>query len=339
MEDLEELVNYKEITQPILKPKKKITHTDCEINNLIRKYNGYLKDFQKKHDYNDELINMLTLIQISLNELYGKKINDIFYQVMDKNRIYLEEGHTYELCQKYGLEETNPYVTGFYTMDKPKNLFTKKTKIIDQKIFIGDTMFNQKLPKIDILETLIHELRHAITSVKETNFYINKNLFYSRSGLSEFFYKKGEEDAYVYGSMIDEVFNVYFTDILMNNILNYKKNNIDRNDFKKYLYTLKNYSTNKVYESTAYDLEKLICKPLFLNKDIVQSANYAAITGDINAFANNFENYNYYINLLDCLSYDFDEYYYLDNEDQNKVKEMILEFKNQTLKNAKYYKN
>jgi hypothetical protein len=78
---------------------------------------------------------------------------------------------------------------------------------------------------------------------------------------------------------------------------------------------------------------------LFLNKDIVQSANYAAITGDINAFANNFENYNYYINLLECLSYDFDEYYYLDNEDQNKVKEMILEFKNQTLKNAKYYKN
>ena len=78
MDELERLVNYKEFTQSVQKPKKKLTHTDYELNNLIKKYNGYLRDFQKKHDYNDELITMLTLIQISLNELYGKKINDIF---------------------------------------------------------------------------------------------------------------------------------------------------------------------------------------------------------------------------------------------------------------------
>lgn len=336
MDELERLVNYKNLSGPILKPKNKLAHTDTEINSLIRKYNGYLRDFQKKHEYNEELITILTLIQISLNDLYGKKINDIFYNVMDKNHIYLEKGHTYELCQKYGIEETSPYVSGFYTMDKPKNLFTKNMKIVNQKIFIGDTMFGHKVPKIDILETLIHELRHALTSVKETNYYVDKELFYIRSGLSEFYYKKGEDDPYVFGNMIDEVFNVYFTDILVNNILNYKKNNIDRNEFKKYLYSLKNYATNGgVYESTSYDLEKLICKPLFFNKEIVQSANYSAMTGDLDAFASNFENYTDYIDLLDFLAYGFDEYYDMNKKDQKQIKNLILEFKNQTLKDAK----
>ena len=258
---------------------------------------------------------------------------------MDKNHIYLEKGSTNDLCKKYGIEEVGPYVLGFYTMDRPENLFTKNLKIVDKNILIGDTMFGHKISKIDLLDTLVHELRHALTSVKDTNYYIDKNTFFTRSGLSEFFYGRNEDDDFIFGSMIDEVFNVYFTDTLVNNILNYKKNNIDLLEFKKYLHAL-NYNSNKrAYESFSYYLEKLICKPLFFNKNIVESANYAAITGDIDAFSGNFENYEDYVNLLDFLSFNFDFYYDLDNKSQQDVKKMILEFKNQTLKDAKYYKN
>ena len=336
MNELESLIEYKGLQQPILKENKKILHTDEEINNLIRKYNFYLKDFQKQHNYSEELITILTLIQISLNDLYGKNINDIFYTVMDKNRIYLEKGHTYEVCQKYGLEETNPNISGFYTINKPINLFEKNTKKVDQKIYIGNKMYGKKVPKIELLETLIHELRHALTSTKNNNYYLDKNNYYIRCGLTEYFFKKGNENPYAFAVIIDEIFNVYFTDILVNNILNYKNNNIDRTEFKKYLYSLKQFA--KVYESTSYDLEKLICKPLFFNKKIVKTANYAAMTGDIDAFADNFYNYEDYVNFLDYLSNEFDKYYNLEYSDTTELKSLITKFKQETLRNARLQK-
>ena len=330
---MKDIIHYDNYEGPKLKPIDKMLHSNEELNKQIFNYYGYLQDIKKKYNYSDNLISLLTLIQISLNDLYGKKINDIFYKVLSDVEIIIKKGNTNSICKKLGYK-VDSSVMGLYTNNDPMNLFTPNLYYPKDQIIMGTKLKSKKISDIDMTDTLIHELRHALTSYLNTNKYINKEIFYKRSGISEYYFFKDEDEMIALGMLLDEVFNVYFTDVLINNILNYKNNYIDKANIRKILSYIK-YCSKDPYESTAYDFEVALCKPLLVNKDIIDLANHAALTGEMDQFKDLFNDYDEYVDLLDELS----DLSYLtkkfNDEEREDYYNKIKEFKKETLNIAK----
>lgn len=320
---------YEGYDKPLLKPINKMLHTNEDINKKIYNNIGHLKEFQKKYNYNDYLIYLLSIIQISLNDLYGKEINDLFYGVLNDVEIIMGRGRTDKLAKKYGCN-VDSTTEGVFTNRDPKNLFTSDLYFPKDKIIMGDKSRNYTMNNIDRLDTLIHELRHALSARLNTNRYMNDRIFYKRCGLNETYYLKYSNDNYNVANILDEVFNVYFTNVLVSNILNYKYNNIDKYHIRRIINELEHFP-NESYQSGAYDFEVKLCKPLLFNKELLKKANYAAINGKLGSFKDLFDDYYDYADELEELSDDNVIMYSNDSERKEEYINKVKEFKIKTL--------
>ena len=324
--DKKRLKDFEKYENKQQKPLQRKLHSDKEINIELRNNYEELQNLEKKYNYNLELIAMLSVVKLSLNDLYGKEIDDLFYKVLDKVEIVIRNKRTDKLLNDYGYFDVNPGYLAAYTDCDPKNIFTPNICWEKDYIFIGDSTIFGKFNNIDIMENLIHELRHALSAQTNTNKYLNDKLFYKRCGLREYFFRS-DTDVIEKGTIMDEVFNAYFTDVLLNNILNYKYNKIDN----CLLYVIINRlecSPKYYYEGRGYSFEKEICKPLFYNREIVEAANKAALNGKFEDLYILFRDYYGYTDELDYISNDLS----IKNEEEEKrFDETLNKFKIKTL--------
>ena len=246
---------------------------------------------------------MLSIVKLSLNDLYGKEIDDLFYQVLNKVEIVIRNKRTDKLLHDYGYYDVSPSYLAAYTDCDPKNIFTPNICWEKDYILIGNSSCYRLFNNLDIMENLVHEIRHALSSQRNTNKYLNNKLFYKRCGLHEYFFRS-DIDVTEKGIAMEEVFNAYFTDVLLNNILNYKYNKID-NSLLNIIVNRLEHNPKTYYEGIGYKFTKEICKPLFFNKDIVEAAKNAALNGNFNDLFMLFRNYYCYTDELDDIMYNF----------------------------------
>ncbi|MEG0021946.1 MAG: hypothetical protein RR294_03120 [Bacilli bacterium] len=286
----------------ILNPYKKETYfsatngklSTAQLIKILKEKSEYLKEIQKKFNYSKKTIDMLSLIYLAFMDEYDLFIEDLFYDVINEVEIYTGPKTVAEISKDNNKPFTNTTNLGLYVWSKPSNKEQYNTKYI----IVGEKKNETFRTNNQILCTMIHEIRHALTNRLNTNILNNKGLVYIRSGLSEFIYKDGQKMLQS-GTILDEVFNVVFTEQLMDRIINYKFLNLDN----KFLRKIEIDNIKGHYYSEAYWFERLITYPLQSNEEIMSIVKEASMKGNLEPYKEIFNGtYSNYEQILNFLS-------------------------------------
>ena len=144
-------------------------------------------------------------------------------------------------------------------------------------IYLGDIYNGKKISEVELLNNFLHEFRHVLTS----------NMF--DIGLRK-------DNNYI---SIEEVYNTYFTEILINNLISL--NYYDINDYK-IKYYLKKIKQEYYYHSPAYREEMLITNPVILNKELSEEINRLSFKCENEKARNIFPEFIQYATSLDEIS-------------------------------------
>ena len=131
---------------------------------------------------------------------------------------------------------------------------------------------------IDLLDTLVHELNHAINSYKNDIRITNKYICL-RTGLTHLIYDKNtlesikKDDSYI----LEEIINTKQTDDVINIIKNFDKNN---NLISSTIFSI-NGETKDTYTSDSYLLETYICKEITENRTFIRTLENLRLAGEI----------------------------------------------------------
>lgn len=268
--------------------------SEQKINLIIKEIKEYLKNY----NYSEELKEYLILIITSMIEEYGNF--DIIDEALKSCEIYFENETTKNLAYDYGIYDLDDTYDGVSLINPPTNLWENQKLIIPKKeILVGYL----NTPPIETLDSLTHEFRHIIASLRNTNYYETKNIFVQRIGLSRFESVKDLNELVHVNNEIDEGFNTSFTQDLVNNILTYKNINIEDNKIKELLQTIKNPYKSGNYYSQSYILEQQLLKPLIDNVEIYNQIKKETIYGNISIL-----NISKISNLLDNLMDELEDY-------------------------------
>lgn len=261
---------------------------------LIKEIYYDLVDVVKTYDYTKELHAMLTLAVFSLYLSMDKACLNDLMRVIKCSSIYYEDFNIDLIIKKYGfnikVSEKNNLVINALTINEKYNnptiLISKKHN--NQYKYL----YEQKL---HCLELLIHELRHLLTNIHDTNYYIKNDIYYERFGLEEKF-SSNKEWPLIMGNTLDEVTNTFITEKLVNYIIQFNKELIDVVDIVNYL---NNIQYIDIYKSKSYQFEKVLLKELLNNQYFLEQCNYHAYYGNLLNFKNTFNNYSDYISYED----------------------------------------
>lgn len=323
----DEIIYHKIDFNKNFQPKDLPTISEEKINKLIKEIKGHLQSKCK----DDELITYLTLTILSLKEQNGNMIDDLLEQIIDKCNIKVSSGTTNDLLLQNGYinDEDDQ---GLTIIDEPINLWNSN-KIIYPKynIFIGRDNYLE----IEVLDTIIHEIRHVLTSIKKPGKYKNRNTFIRRMGLAKYEYKRNSKEIQsILNDSLDEAFNTYYTEQLIYNILRYKNISIEDEKIKNYLKKIKNYYMSTNYYSYSYVLEKQLIAPLINNKELSKEINKQSFYGDIDSLG-----LNDIGTQLEYIIFDADFYSKLIEEknynETNRINTNIKEYKELVLKRSK----
>lgn len=167
-------------------------------------------------------------------------------------------------------------------------------------ICLGDVYNGKKISEIEFLNNFLHEFRHALTSnmfdigLRKDNNYIN----------------------------IEEVYNTYFTEILINNLISLNYYDIHDYRIKRYLKKIKQ---EYYYHSPGYREEMILTNPVILNKELSEEINRLSFKCENEKARNIFPEFIKYATLLDEISN------ILDTRIGNNEIEKILAFKEKTI--------
>ncbi|MEG0909863.1 MAG: hypothetical protein RSH78_05850 [Bacilli bacterium] len=323
---------YKGIMEP---PEPKLSKFDDNLQKVLKDKRGYLLDIKKKYDYPKMLMDMLELINVALLEDNNKDIDYLFYQALNDVEIVVEARESNEIFKDYNIYGPNEDCSGMFTLPSP--IFNKYDITYQQsKILIGLLQEGFPVTRINFLDTLTHELKHAINSINNSKIKVTDKMVYIRSGIAEFFMTNNGMGTSK-SDLLDEVFNVYFTEKIIDQILSYKFYNLD-NEFLKRIHTR---DITRNYFSEAYTFERELVYPLTQNKELLEIIKQACLSGELETLKQFFPiNYNAYNKKLDSLSEQYGKYLdycYLNKKQKFKknFEENIEDFKEKTLQIAK----
>ena len=286
---------------------------DVQLNKMIKEKIGYLNDFKKQFGYNQELINLLALINVAFKE-NNIEIDDLFYSTIRDTQIFTGKGDINDVIKLYNnnlnVNFDSNILASFSTFTNV-DLFENEFSLIKPKIFLVDDNKFQKNEKFNIL---IHELRHALTSQKKSNYFLNEDTYYKRSGLEYCFIRKNIDQIYNFNLYFEEAFNEYSSIVLLNTILNYKNSKIENNEIIKLLHSIKGNLKNGHYNSSNYEDEREIIEPFLNKKEIVETLNKISFTGETHLLDSIIPNFDEYSEDFDFVS----DYHYNDAKTYDK---------------------
>lgn len=234
---------------------------ESSIKNPLEKIED-IKKWLDKMNYTEEQINMIVFSLLVLSEEFkDNKIIKIVNKIqLDFNNVK-SKNTTGEIEFDYKFSKDN--LTVF-----PKKIY------IDSKY--------RKL--IRIQATLLHELRHAMISIKNNVKKTNNNLYSFRRGLCKIsLYNKRIIN--IYGNYLDEIYNTHLTNMNMTELLLLKKN-----IHSDYLNSLINHQPSGIYRGSAYQEIMYNTYPLLMCDELTKIASYEAYNGDITNYMNAFNN-------------------------------------------------
>lgn len=296
MENLYDKIFYDDIIPP-----KSFIYEICKKEQISKEKLNYDPNdilneckYNLSPTYNGDLLNYLTIANTAFISHYGYNINEKFFEVLKNTNIYFEKGEADNIAEKYDLY-ADADCLGYYFPAEPINVF----KDYSNKKEKANIVVSRNQTYIDSLNTLIHELRHALTS---DSYYMSKDIYYLRQGLCEQFLTE-KYDTDVLSNILDEVFNCHFSDNMVTEVLKYKKANIDDIELKKILNSFKTYIKTGLYYKDAYDIARIITYPLIKNEELTNLADKVAMNGNLfelnDYFTNRDVDYIEYSNLLD----------------------------------------
>ena len=145
----------------------------------------------------------------------------------------------------------------------------------------------ESISLINLLETLVHELNHAINSYNNTIKVTNKYICL-RTGLTHLIYDKNtlepikKDNSYI----LEEIINTKQTDDVINIIKGFDKNNSLISDT---IFSI-NGETPTIYISESYYLEGYICKEIINNRTFIRTLENLRLSGEIYNVSSWFDN-------------------------------------------------
>ena len=198
-----------------------------KLNKKIAEIKETVTDITKPFFYTERQINLLTLVYLSMI-LLDDEIEDLVMETLKKVYICISNDSVlsnYQRIKKQAnislLEKIIGWKAGYFCFRTPEN---------QQETFFIIVEDHGNLD--DLLESLIHEIKHAINEIIPS-FFIWKEKAYFYSGLALV------SDKETINESIDEAFNSFISKVYLNILYTLKNQNIEDPSIRKILEKLK----------------------------------------------------------------------------------------------------
>ncbi len=238
----------------------------------FNKYRKVIDEISLKYNYDSNLKHLLYVIITAFVYKYDFKCESTIIECFNNTQIF------------YG--KTSENINAFFD----RKLIYYDNKYITKKyILIGNDISNNYIKYID---AIIHELNHAVNSIKN-EIKEEKDKLYLRTGLSSAIYKKeainvgiGKTDEYI----LEEIINTKQTEEIINIILKFSEQGTTDIEISNMLESIKREINNTKYKSDAYLYETYICKELLSNKTFFFTLEKLRFAGEIDDIVYWFDN-------------------------------------------------
>ena len=235
-------------------------------------YNDNIVTLDKLHKNELELNkNRLILATILFNNRYG----DLTNRIKESNIEYLENTlYTYNGCCKYSIEGNH---------------------LTEDQILIN--VYNRD--NYDIQATLIHELRHHLVAHSEK---LSGRYLIAQRGLYELTIDLFKYTSFKTGIGLEELYNSYITELMLNEIPNIRNTNINNESFKNYITNLgyKEYKSYREFVNFFMPLLSLEELTNFIDKETF-NGNIDKIETEFNICFSNIIKYEQLKRMVDYL--------------------------------------
>lgn len=230
-----------------------------DSNKIIEIEKQFVDKLCDDFDYDSNIRHLLYLIIPAFIIKYGMNKEKVIHNTLRDVKIYKSN-------------QISKQVKGYYVA-RPINI-GKNIEIIKHLV-----LYNyESISLINLLETLIHELNHAINSYNNTIKVTNKYI-YLRTGLTHLIYDKNtlesikKDNSYI----LEEIINTKQTDDIVNIIKGFDPNN---SLISSTIFSI-NGETPTVYKSESYILETFICKEIINNRTFIRTLENLRLSGEI----------------------------------------------------------
>lgn len=261
---------------------------NIKFNKLLNEKYFLLKNIAEKHNYSEELLDMITFIYISFYMDFGKICDFPLYDLFNKVKIIYDIGTVNEIAIKNNFSSM-PSGSAAVTIFNPNlKVFKDASQKQNPQIILLGTHVDEYLATPALkLEMLAHEVRHALMGYYNTNILLDDNTYYMRSGLQETYYLRNDDlqEKFTFkrtGTTLDEITNTYIIELIINRIMSFKKYKIDNNNLRSYLNSIKTSQPDGRYRSIGYNSEVRLLYPLLLNEMFINLVNNHQFDGNIN---------------------------------------------------------
>lgn len=228
-------------------------------NKLIEVEKQFVDNLCDDYDYDSNIRHLLYLIVPAFIIKYGTSKEKIIHNTLKEVKILKSN-------------QVSKQIKGYY--------IARPIKIDNElKVIKNLVLFNyNSISLINLLETLVHELNHAINSYNNTIKTTNKYICL-RTGLTHLIYDKNtlasvkKDNSYI----LEEIINTKQTDDIINIIKNFDKNN---SLISSTIFSI-NGETPTIYTSDAYYLEGYICKEITNNRTFIRTLENLRLSGEI----------------------------------------------------------
>ena len=236
-------------------------------NKLIEIEKEYVDRLCNNKSYDNNIRHLLYLIVPAFIIKYGFNKANIIHNTLDEVSILKSN-------------QESKMIKGYYT--------SRPIKVNGEiKVSKHLVLYNySSISLINLLETLIHELNHAINSYNNT-ILVTKKYICLRTGLTHLIYDKNtlesikKDDSYI----LEEIINTKQTNDIINIIKDFDKDNHLISDT---LFSI-NGETPTVYSSNSYYLESYVCKEIINNRTFIRTLEALRLSGEIYDIANWFD--------------------------------------------------
>lgn len=250
------------------------------INIFLSRYVEFVNDLSKTNNYPVNIKHILYLIVPAFILKYGIKEERNILSCFEKIPIYI------------GDYKNNSELAYFNRRLYSKEIDGNIKYYADKEIVINDY---HGASLIDLIDSVVHEFNHAINSITNEIKW-NSEEISLRTGLSYInFYKEdiNKVKSRSKDVTLEEIINTTQTESIINIINSFNNYEINNQEIKNTLYSLKHDIDTNGYKSNAYYFQSYICKELMNNKTFIptiENLRYKGNVDDIEIWFDNITN-------------------------------------------------
>lgn len=238
------------------------------INVFLDKYVNFINEFCNRKNYPDNIRHVFYLVIPAFVIKYGLKEEANILSCFENIPVYIGSSK--------GNGEVAFFNRGLYSANEGGQL----KYLVSKEIVINDY---HNVSLVDLMDSIIHEFNHAVNSCKN-EIKIGKDEISLRTGLSYInFYKYDMQKIKSKSKDIalEEVINTTQTEAIINIINSFNDYNINNEEIKNALYSIKQEVSAEGYKSKAYFFQAYICKELLNNRTFMPTIEYLRYSGNV----------------------------------------------------------